>query len=111
MANTNQHKSALSEQDGIQQPDYLSKSAAERIRKHRKKQKSVSELAAAILKGDKVALSQGITLIESQQSTHQEKAKQLIEACLSHVKPSIRIGITGVPGVCLLYTSPSPRDS
>lgn len=99
MANTNQHKSALSEQDGIQQPDYLSKSAAERIRKHRKKQKSVSELAAAILKGDKVALSQGITLIESQQSTHQEKAKQLIEACLSHVKPSIRIGITGVPGV------------
>jgi LAO/AO transport system kinase len=44
-------------------------------------------------------LSKGITLIESTQQNHIKKAQQLIEMCLPHANNSVRIGITGVPGV------------
>ncbi|MBP2834202.1 methylmalonyl Co-A mutase-associated GTPase MeaB [Aquimarina sp. U1-2] len=52
-----------------------------------------------IISCDTVALSKGITLIESTQKTHATKAQQLIEKCLPFANNSIRIGITGVPGV------------
>jgi len=48
---------------------------------------------------DIAVLSKAITLIESRRPEHQKIAKRLIEACLTHNKESIRIGITGVPGV------------
>ena len=93
------HKSALSNTEAVQQPDYVSVSSAERIKQSRQKRKTAQELFEAILKGDNTALSQSITLIESQQSQHQDKAKSLIGLCLPHANKSLRIGITGVPGV------------
>ncbi len=48
---------------------------------------------------DIAVLSKAITLIESKKPEHQKIAKEVIKACLTHKKPSIRIGITGVPGV------------
>ena len=60
---------------------------------------SVSEFIAGILAGNRVVLSQAITLIESTRADHQALAQQIIEACLSHAGKSIRIGITGSPGV------------
>lgn len=48
---------------------------------------------------DIAVLSKAITLIESRKPEHQKIAKALIEASLAHKKESIRIGITGVPGV------------
>lgn len=56
-------------------------------------------LTEGILKGDRVLLSQAITLVESENSDHQEIAQQLVENCLPHSGKSIRIGITGSPGV------------
>lgn len=91
--------SALSENPGIQRPDSLSQSAAQSIKKHRLKKKSQKELLAGILKGDTAALSKGITLIESKAKKHQKQAQALVTACLPHTVDSIRIGITGVPGV------------
>lgn len=44
-------------------------------------------------------LSQAITLIESSKKEHKEKAQEIINACLPHSGKSLRIGITGVPGV------------
>ena len=44
-------------------------------------------------------LSQAITLVESNLSEHQHKAQQIIERCLPYAGKSIRVGITGVPGV------------
>ena len=41
----------------------------------------------------------GITLVESNLSEHQHKAQQIIERCLPYAGKSIRVGITGVPGV------------
>jgi len=44
-------------------------------------------------------LSQAITLIESSKKEHKEQAQGIINACLPHSGNSLRIGITGVPGV------------
>ena len=93
------HITALHEKDGVEQPATTSKSAAQKIQNQRKNSPTPSQLATGIFKGDRTALSRGITLIESTAKKHEGPAKELIGLCLSETKPSIRIGITGVPGV------------
>ncbi|MBD2702252.1 methylmalonyl Co-A mutase-associated GTPase MeaB [Spirosoma sp. BT702] len=52
-----------------------------------------------ILDGDRLRLSRAITLIESRRVDDQELAQNVLEALLPKTGNSIRIGITGVPGV------------
>ena len=59
----------------------------------------VNDLAKSILGGDFTALSKGITLCESKRIEDRKLANDLIKICLPHSGNSIRIGITGVPGV------------
>jgi LAO/AO transport system kinase len=92
-------KSALSEIDGIDQPDTLSILAVKQIQKLRKKQPSAKELIDGILNHDKVALSRAITLVESTNPEHLSKANEVINGVLPNANKSVRIGITGVPGV------------
>lgn len=99
MAANDSHKKALTEKEGIPTPEFLSKSAAKKLQTNRKQEQSVGELVSGILKGKVAHLSRAITLIESTAPQHQAKANELIEACLPHANKSIRIGITGVPGV------------
>ena len=56
-------------------------------------------MISGILNQNQTALSQAITIIESTAQKHQQQAKEIIEKCLPHANDSIRIGITGVPGV------------
>ena len=56
-------------------------------------------LQKKILKGDRIALGQAITLIESNKPEHRQQASQLLSALLPHTGHALRIGITGVPGV------------
>jgi LAO/AO transport system kinase len=56
-------------------------------------------LAEQILKGNRTALGQGITLLESTLPEHEKKAQKLLATCLPHSGKSIRVGVTGVPGV------------
>lgn len=94
------HKaSALHEKDGIPPPEIISPEAVRNIRSFRKKQPSSEELIQGILKGDIGAISRAITLVESTQTDHLERANQIITACLPYAEKSLRIGITGVPGV------------
>ncbi len=65
----------------------------------KKKEPSVDEILQGIRKGDRYSLSKGITWLESKKSEHREKAHELINQALQKPQPSIRIGITGVPGV------------
>ncbi len=60
---------------------------------------SVSAYVEGIRAGNRVVLSQAITLIESTRSDHQDKAQAIIDACLPYAGNSMRIGITGTPGV------------
>tara|TARA_B110000467_G_C18329196_1_gene491662 strand:+ start:169 stop:1110 length:942 start_codon:yes stop_codon:yes gene_type:complete len=57
------------------------------------------ELAQQIIKGNRTALGKGITLLESTLPEHEEQAQDLIIACSPHSGRSIRVGVTGVPGV------------
>ena len=95
----NQKKSALKEKDGIPQPEILNASSVQKVLLKRKNQPSAEELIAGILAKDKVALSRAITLVESTNLSHLAKANEIINGCLPHANQSIRIGITGVPGV------------
>ena len=92
-------KSALSEVNGVNQPDSLSPSVAKKIQLKRKIIPSAKELIEAIKKGDKIALSRAITLVESTNHEHLERANEVINGCLPYANKSVRIGITGVPGV------------
>lgn len=60
---------------------------------------SISDIADAILRGDRTTLSRAITLVESNHPRHVDKAQELIGLLLPYAGNSIRIGITGVPGV------------
>jgi len=69
------------------------------LRKHRKKKLSVEDLTKGVLNGDKAILARAITVVESTKNEDLNRAYSLIENCLSKKSNSIRIGITGVPGV------------
>jgi LAO/AO transport system kinase len=56
-------------------------------------------LADAVRSGDRRSLAQAITLIESTRSEDRDAAIQLLELLTPHAGQSIRIGISGVPGV------------
>jgi len=96
---TSSKKSALTEKDGIPQPGSFSKSSLEKIVESRKVQPTSEELFEGILAGNITSLSRSITLVESTNPEHLAKANEIINACLPHANKSIRIGITGVPGV------------
>ena len=57
------------------------------------------DLAKEILKGNITALGQAITLVESTLPEDEKIAQKLLATCLLKCGNSIRIGITGVPGV------------
>ncbi len=59
----------------------------------------VSHYVEGILAKNKVIFSQTITLIESQLLSDQILAQEILEKLLPHTGNSIRIAITGVPGV------------
>ena len=60
---------------------------------------TVSQLAAAMCRGDRVALSRALTLVESKNRQNQKDASQLLSAVLPQRPPqSLRIGISGPPG-------------
>ena len=81
------------------QPESLSKVSIQNVILKRKNQPSAQELIDSILKYDKVALSRAITLVESTNPEHLERANEVIKGCLPFANKSVRIGITGVPGV------------
>ncbi|MBM7422660.1 methylmalonyl Co-A mutase-associated GTPase MeaB [Spongiibacter marinus] len=53
----------------------------------------------ALTKGNSRALAKAITLVESKKVEHRTQAQELLEAVLPQTGNSIRIGITGIPGV------------
>jgi len=57
------------------------------------------ELGAKVAAGDVRALARAITLLESGRADHRVQAEALVRAMLPASGKSIRIGITGVPGV------------
>jgi LAO/AO transport system kinase len=94
-----EYKSALHVQSGVDQPESINPDVIRRFKKKRKIQHSVDEFVSGILKGNRTILGQAITLVESNLPEHNNVAQEIIEKCLPYAGKSIRIGITGVPGV------------
>ncbi len=92
------NKSALTEQPGVQREEAVNHALARNL-SGRRKLPSTAELLEGILRGDRSLLSRGITIVESAHPDHQPLASELVSACLPHSGKSVRIGITGVPGV------------
>ncbi len=92
-------KSALHQSASIPATSNINPASRDKVKLSRKKLFEDSSLGKKLLAGDKNALSRGITLVESNQSEHQAIAEKLIEECLPYAQKSLRIGITGVPGV------------
>jgi LAO/AO transport system kinase len=68
-------------------------------RKSMRLSRDAAHLFELIQKGDISGLSAAITLLESSLTNDQQEAKALIRMCLPLAGKSLRIGITGVPGV------------
>ena len=108
--------------EGIEQPSQINDALVGKLKKKKSKDLLSKEYIEGILSGNRTILSQAITLIESSLPKHQEKAQEIIAECLKsrqsvvpsshplssiehrvsnieHQASSIRIGITGVPGV------------
>lgn len=68
-------------------------------RKKMRENRTAKKLFDGIRSGDRTALSGAITLLESTLEEDQETARDLIRQCLPFSGNSVRIGITGVPGV------------
>ena len=60
---------------------------------------SLDELAKGIDQSNRIILSRAITVIESKLAFDQKLAANLLDQIIPQTGKSIRIGITGVPGV------------
>ena len=89
------YESALTERAGVEQPMQVNP----HFKRHKKVELTVDDYVKGILNGDRTILSRAITMIESENPTHIAMAQDIIERCLPHSGNSLRIGITGVPGV------------
>ena len=87
--------SALHISKGKTMPDGINR----RFKRAKRPQRPPEAWVKALRTGDRVALSQAITLIESTQPKHQTLAQAIIEGCLPHSGAAYRIGLTGTPGV------------
>lgn len=67
--------------------------------KFRSKRLTVEDYTKGILNKNRVILSQAITLVESKLPSDNTLAEEVINNIIPHTGNSLRIGITGVPGV------------
>jgi len=90
----------LNVNQGIEPLPSVNEASVKRFLKNKKNRTlSVQQYVDGILAGDITLLSQAVTLVESSKPAHQEIAQQIIVKCLPFSGNSVRIGITGVPGV------------
>ena len=99
METNEQNTNALHVKKGVESPDNINPMLLKGRFLSKKKERTVDEYVTGILQKDKIILSQAITLIESTVAEHQQKAQEIIAKCLPFANKSIRIGITGTPGV------------
>ena len=90
-------KSALHVTPGVDDAKSLNPNLRDRIR--RQSLPGAEDLIEGIKSGSVATLSRAITLIESTKPEHQKLAEEVINGCSALAGHSIRLGITGIPGV------------
>jgi LAO/AO transport system kinase len=92
-------ENALSINKGVEQPGQLNEEVARAFQKRRRARRPAKEYVDGILAGNRTVLAQAITLLESTLPRDRQLAEQILEAVLPASGKSVRVGITGVPGV------------
>ena len=92
--NNNEYKGLIVNK-GVAQPPSVN---PYRVKRKKSTLLTSDEFVKEILSGNRVVVSQAVTLIESSLAEHHHLAQEIIEKCLPHSGNSIRVGITGVPG-------------
>src|SRR6056297_66269 len=90
--------SSLSVSKGVEGSDSINPDSLKHF-KGKGRSLTLQDYVEGIRNGNRTILSRAITLIESTKAEHQDLAQDIIEQCLPETGESIRIGITGVPGV------------
>lgn len=85
--------------DGVKQPSSINPEINKNLKNYKRKTLTAEDYISGILNGKRTILSQAITLIESNKPEHYSLAQEIIHKCLPYSGNSLRIGITGVPGV------------
>ncbi|GAB4427352.1 MAG: methylmalonyl Co-A mutase-associated GTPase MeaB [Anaerolineae bacterium] len=91
-------KGIESRHDGLPADDSARTPPASAARPRRRRL-GVADYVQGVLGGDRTTLGRTITLIESNAAAHQDTAQEVLRQLLPHTGNSIRVGITGVPGV------------
>ena len=91
--------SALNVQKGIDQPAKVNPNVSEEFDRFKKDRLTSDIIYDGIISGDRTLLSRGITLIESSLLSEKTDSRTLIQRCMPHSGKSLRIGVSGVPGV------------
>ena len=84
---------------GVEAPSSINPLALKKNSNKAFRNTTSAEFAEGIRNGNMTILSRAITMIESSKAEHREKAAEILEKCLPLSGKSVRIGITGVPGV------------
>lgn len=69
------------------------------FRRQKRSDINAQDLIRGIRSGNSADLAIGITILESSKPEHHQLADEIINGCLPYAGKSIRLGITGVPGV------------
>ena len=96
---SNKSESALNVQQGINQPESINPNVIKKFRLKKRNRFSVDEYVKGVVEGNRTMLSRVITLVESSLPEHNSVANEIVEKCLPYSRKSVRVGITGVPGV------------
>ncbi|MGC6429677.1 MAG: methylmalonyl Co-A mutase-associated GTPase MeaB [Jejuia sp.] len=96
---TNKKKTALKTSEGVSDSETSTPISISQFKSRRTKNVNAIQLVNGVLNRNITDLSRSITLVESTKPSHQKKANTILKSCLPHANNSIRIGITGVPGV------------
>ena len=91
--------SSLNINMGKEKPNSLSIDKLNNFIGKKRKKYSLEEYFNGILDGDRVVLGRALTLIESKIKEDNVLSNKIIDKCLPHSGKSIRVGITGIPGV------------
>jgi len=99
MASNKSKKSALKVQEAIQQPNSVNDNYLEKMRNSKIAKRDIEYYYKGIIEGNITILAQAITIIESSKLEHRTLAEEILDKCRLATVDSVRIGITGVPGV------------
>ena len=95
----NDETSSLNINAGKERPNGISGDKLNSFISKKRKKYSLDEYLKGILNGDRVILGRALTLIESKIKEDNDLSNRIVDKCLPYSGKSIRIGITGIPGV------------